>query len=452
MDTAVEEEAGSGGTYMHDDEARPQVGVALVGRAPAPGEEKADGSGGKNSTIVPRSTVDFQKRRAPLDPKTLIRRWLDDSVRDQQGLASILRSATAAGVYDFETKLMKEVLVAIEHPMESFSREKCREALIGIFFSSSSELGDTPVLSRSSSVQDGDFQTVATPQPTQPAHESLFDSAASLLRPAALQRVRIREQVEPERKEADVRLELQLERNRREMDELRQSMQGEIDRRTKQLRTDFQSELRSWQRPGGGQAGSSGMPAAGDFFSAIASATRESVADGSDPGPGLNEPAGGWAFHANAPGGPLTAHRIETPSTNIHSRKGGSESLWPEVAEQFFPLEAHMRSHMGAWANVSLFREAITHAVALDKLALLPKTLDSNKALQDAREVMVRRWLCLKWVSARTERKASPSFPAYAIAFESLLTTQDVVPASATITAMANSRYLARAQKSQSGL
>jgi hypothetical protein len=449
MDTAVDEEADPEGAYMHDDGAG---GVARVGRVPAPGEQKADGSGATNSTRVPRSTPDFQKRRAPLDPKTLIRRWLDTDSRDQQGLASIFRSATAAGVYDFETKLMREVLVAIEHPMESFSKDKCREALIGIFFSSSSELEEYPVLSRSSSIQDGDFQTIATPQSTQPEHESLFASAASLLRPGALQRVQGREQVEPERKEADAHLERQLERNRREMDEMRQAMRGELDRHKRQVRTELQSEFRSWQRPGSGQAGSSGMPAAGDFFSAIASATRESVADGSDPGPGLNEPAGGWAFHANAPGGPLTAHRVETPSANIHSRKGGSESLWPEVAEQFFPLEANMRSHMGAWANVSLFREAITHAVALDKLALLPKTLDSNKALQDAREVLVRRWLCLKWVSARTERKASPSFPAYAIAFESLLTTQDVVTAGATITAMANSRYLARAQKSQSGL
>ena len=85
----------------------------------------------------------------------------------------------------------------------------------------------------------------------------------------------------------------------------------------------------------------------------------------------------------------------------------------------------------------------------LDQLGMLPDRLDSLPPLRDAREILVRRWLCLKHVSSRTKKSASPHFSKYALGFESLMVQESRIPEAASRSAMANTRYEARFAKAQ---
>jgi hypothetical protein len=404
-------------------------------------DQKDDGTSSKHSTRVPMSESVFRSRRAPPDLKTLTRQWLDGNTQDPDALVSIIRSSAPADIFSWDTKVMKEVLVAMDHPLATYTKPKCVEAMIGLFFPTPASRGSTPVLSRSASSH------VEQPLPQAATHGSLFANTERVLQPAP------REVLPPAPREIsrpaprEDPLSAQLRQNRIDMQDMRREI-------LQSVRAEFQT-LRG---ASGNRSGNSNMPQAGDMFAAIATAKRDSANDGGGPfdgggpvdGGGPNDPAEGWAFYPSTSGGPVTAQRLPPRETQVHSRRGGSESLYPEVAQRFHSFEPYMRNNQGGWQNLGLFREAITLAVALDKLALIPKGLGSNKALQDAREVMVRRWLCLRWVSSRTKEKASPSFPPHATGFESLLTMQDVVPASATSTAMINSRYQSKIMKSHS--
>jgi hypothetical protein len=147
----------------------------------------------------------------------------------------------------------------------------------------------------------------------------------------------------------------------------------------------------------------------------------------------------------------MTARQIShhAAPVNVHSRRGGSEELYPETAATFRPFAQFMRRNRQEWPNTSLYREGITLAVALDLLSLLATNLNAVKAVKDTREVLVRRWLCIKYVASRTGQNGTPRFPPYATGFESLLTQHGRIPAAAVATAMTNSRFAARVVKAQ---
>jgi hypothetical protein len=404
-------------------------------------DSKDSGSGAQHSTIVPMSDQAFRRRRAPVDPKVLTRRWLDGDSRIPQDLVAIVTSAPPSNIFTWDTRVMKEVLIAMEVPLISYTNPKCVEAMMALFFPMVPPLQDeTPVLSRSASAEPE--QDLPSFSGRQPPVGSLFADAGALLLPGA------------GAPSAASHSSSQLQQHKVEMQSIIAdhwtSMRAEMKAFRDDVRQDFLESTRG--REGRGPVAPSGMPAAKDMFEAVAYAARHEDPMTDELASGSNEQAEGqgWAFYPSASGGPLTAQRVSAPSVQVHSRKGGSENLYTQTAEKFHPFERFMRTNMAAWPHFGLAREAITHAVALDRLALLPKDLDSNKALHDTREVLVRRWLCLKWVAGRTSQKSTPSFPTYATGFESLLTKQDLVPAAAITTALANAKFQAKVLKAQS--
>jgi hypothetical protein len=361
-----------------------------------------------------------------------------------------LRDTSPVDIYDWDGKVMKEVLIEMSNPLTSYAKSNCVKAMIGLFYHTSEESGvHTPVLSRSSSAQpEVDDQKMSAAPP-----DHITRMVEDALRAATLtvERSRLDHPVEPPVTNEDRDMMISI---------------------NKQLEV---MNANSHQRS------ASSMPSAGDMFNAVgpAAAVKDTAASlpRSPPQvhPGVPEPneffnaaaaqasfeeeglATGndnglrWVFFPDPHGGPMTARQVARPAatTRIHSRQGGSEDLYTETAVAFHPFAKFMQRNRGQWLHVGLFREAITDAVALDSLAMMPSSGVVPKAVRDAREVLVRRWLCLKWVASRTPERSVPRFPPYATGFESLLTQQDRMPAAAVTTAMVNSKYAARVLKAQ---
>jgi hypothetical protein len=380
-------------------------------------------------------TPDERSRRFPQDRRTSTRRWLDDDDRDNAVMELLVRSAPPADILGWETKEMKEVLIAMGHPLPSYSNAKVVEGMMKVFFAGPIGSPSTPVLTRSSSGIDGGF---GGPE----EHGSVFAEAEAAVRVS---------------KRAGLKTAMELavqsprEWNIPPLEDavaaaVAKRVKAEIEVITRSVEAKFQENQRAASRSGG-HRDSSGMPSANEFFHAVSAATTSDLTGDNDDLE--NSPADVWTFHSSAAGGPPIASRVAAQVTRVHSRRGGSEHLYGSTARKFHPFQRFMESRRAEWPHKGLAREGMTIAVTLDLLHQLPFGAGAARPLKDAREVLVRRWLCLKWVAARTTSKGTPSFLPFPMGYESLLTSQDQVPDEAIETALVNAKYHAKVKKAQ---
>jgi hypothetical protein len=131
-----------------------------------------------------------------------------------------------------------------------------------------------------------------------------------------------------------------------------------------------------------------------------------------------------------------------------HAYPGGDEDVYDPCKALYGPsFREHMMTNRTDWPSRPLFREGVTIGTVLDQLGMLPENLDALTPLRDAREILVRRWLCLKYVAARTKKAATPHFTKYALGFESLMVQESRIPEAARRSAY--TRYEARFAKAQ---
>lgn len=354
-------------------------------------------------------------------PAKRIGRWLEEEHKDPEELRALMGEVTAFELLGWETKVMKKILVALDEPMENYTNPECVKAMMKIFFSSESQT-ETPVLSRESS------------------KSKLVDSAGEVV--PGLGAPLAGDKSGSGSGAGTAKLEELLAIFSQQISGFKSEMKSEM--------SILRSEVRHPPRPSVQHSG--GMPSAADFFGAVESAVHERLSDGlGNMGDApSSQGASGWAFYPpSTPGGMPTTRAVPPLIKPRHSRPGGNEDVYTPSKEQFYPFREYMFAHRSDWQNVSLFREGLTEATVLDQLALLPDNLASLEPLRDAREILVRRWICLKFVASRTKRGSTPTFSKFALGFESLMVQDSPMPEAALLSAMANSKYETKILKAQ---
>jgi hypothetical protein len=348
-----------------------------------------------------------------------VNQWFEDHENPAgdivEQLLSVVKGVQPGDFFQWKSGTMKKILIVAGAEQESYEKNKCIEGVLNL-------RSGTPVLARSpqhsprlvpSPAKGLPIMGASVPADPTPHYLSLADMRSLL-----------REQAGEFKSQIDaVRDEFQA------ANATRSSPTPEAARATQQPRWD------------------AGMPRASDLFSAVEHATKSRI--GEDGGSFDNAPSA-WAFYPpTTPGGRPEARKIRAEKPRLHAREGGEESLYPVSKAQFYPFRDYMLARKQDWQNNSLFREGLTDASVLDQLALLPASLDNQEALTNAREILVRRWLCLKHVAASTSRQQTPKFTGYALGFESLMAKEASMPEAALRTALANSKYAQRVDKAQ---
>jgi hypothetical protein len=358
--------------------------------------------------------------------------WLrgsaEDLDADVEELVAIMRAVSPADFFSWKSTTMKKVLIAVDSPLESYEKGACIEAVLKFF-------QGTPVLQRSPQLT-----------PRAPASDQISEVVATGL--SGVARGAAEEPPAAHITMSDLKALM-----REQMGEFKgevEALRGEFLQVKNSKKAGPVSRDRQAAKVVPESGWNASAPKVSDLFAAVEHATRARFGEDGESDEDGDDAVATWTFDSPTfPGGRHVARKISAEKPRRHARKGGEEDLYRVSKEKFYPFRSYMLARKSDWQNNSLFREGLTDASVLDQLALLPASMDKQEALMNAREMLVRRWLCLKSVAKHTTRLQTPKFTNFALGFESLMVVEADIPDAALRTALANSKYAQKMDKAR---